>query len=672
MNGAPLTVRRRVLAGALGLLSVARHATWLALGNCVAPAAARPAPNAAVRRARARLDAVHSLRDATRAAVLSTEGLSRELGSLADDWTISDADSAPAQAALQRLGAGSLRDLRAAQQEWAAVVAQADRAVMAHLDAVALVSSTAASHRPAAMVLADTRSAERRQAQGGYKRAGAALQQALQAATDTAQAALKALDEMRRRREGLDAQLALTAAHWDQLADAWQALQTRADAAVSAGWLPAAALAGTGLRPVRAAWVPPASAAAGAPALVNANNALRSSAIALSDAEQAQRAIWLRQDAAVFVRRMLQADAGDCSDTANHAITVNTANPTCADWRAEQQSLADEMATQQTLLSAAQVRRLAAHAGADALPAQLQAHWQALQVWHSAQAEPVAAATGPGVSAVLACVAAGKAALQRVAAADEQARRAWEAAWRAQYGGKPPDDVEMVFDAPGAGQAHARLRSAALFGQLERHALHCMAEFDDEPAGFGAYTYVLVGSSVGRDSSGVSQRLQRLLSALTGLQPADEVPADKRGASNTFVVPAPRPTAQRLRLDYNLRLGQSLMSRVPLGLLQPGAAWRALTSGNGPFLITLPGRLAEARADWPVLFADLSQVPEAVVVDVVHSYMGDLLAQFSITRTAWRPPVTQQVALVLVRLVQASGDLVQAVFPAAEAAPARP
>ena len=111
------------------------------------------------------------------------------------------------------------------------------------------------------------------------------------------------------------------------------------------------------------------------------------------------------------------------------------------------------------------------------------------------------------------------------------------------------------------------------------------------------------------------------------------------------------------------------MSHVPPGLLLPGAARRALTSGNGPFLITLPGRLAEARTDWPVLFADLSQVPEAVVVDVVRSYMGDLLNDFSVTRTAWQPPAVQQVALVLVRLVQGTGDLVQAVFPAAVAAP---
>ena len=669
MNGGPLTVRRRALAGALGLLWVARHATWLALGNGVAPAAAQPAPNATVQRARARLDAVHSLRDATRAAVFSTEGLSQQLGSLAADWSISDADSAPARAALQRLGTGALPALRAAQQDWAAAVVEADRAVMAHLDAVALVSTAAASHRPAAMVLADTRAAERRQAQGGYKWAGAALQQALQTATDAAQTALKALDEMRRRRAGLDAQLSLTASHWTQLADTWQALQARADAAVKAGWLPVAALAATGLRPVQASWAPPASAAAAPPALVNANDALRSWATALADAEQARRAIWLRQDAAAFVRRMLQADAGDCPDNANNA---NNANAACADWRAEQQALADEIATQQARLSAAQARRLAAHAGADALPAQLQAHWQALQGWRSAQAEPVAAATGPGANAVLACLAAGKAALQRLEAADEQARRAWEAAWRAQYGGKPPDDAELDFDPPRAGQERAPQPSAAMFGQLDRHALHCMAEFDDEPAGFGAYTYVLVGTSVGRDSSGVSQRLQRLLSALTGLPPANEVPADKRSASNTFVVPAPQPTAQRPRLDYNLRLGQSLMSHVPLGLLQPGAARRALTRDNGPFLITLPGRLAEARADWPVLFADLSQVPEAVVVDVVHSYMGDLLAQFSVTRTAWRPPAAQQVALVLVRLVQASGDLVQAVFPAAEAAPAKP
>ena len=663
MTGAPLTARRRALAGAAGLLWVSRHAVWLALGSWVAPAAAQPEPNAAVQRAKARLDAIDSLVDATRSAVSSTDWLGRRLGSLAADWPTSDADSAPAQAALQQLGAVALPALRAAQQAWVAAAAESDRAVLAHLGAVALVGTAAAPDRPAAMVLVDTRAAERRQAQGGYQRAGVAVQQALQTATDTSHAALTALDAMRRRREGVDAQLAQTASHWAELGGTWRALQARADAAARAGGLPAAALAGTGLQPARAAWARPAGAVAPPQAPGQATAPWRDWKPAWADADQASRARWLRQDAAGFVQRMVQAGAGGCADGAN---TV------CGDWRAEQQALADELAMQQALLAGALARLQSAQAGADGLPAQLQAHRQALQTWRAGQAAAVAAATGPGADAVQAGIVAGQAALRRLEAARDGARQAWVAAWAAQYGSAPPPDLHRDSSALMNSMAAPPPAMASMFGQLDRHALHCMAEFDDEPAGFGAYTYVLVGTSVGRDSPGVTQRLQRLLSALSGLPPADEIPADKRSATNTFVVPAPQPTGQRPRLDYNLRLGQSLMSHVPPGLLQPGAARRALGSGNGPFLITLPGRLAKARADWPVLFADLSQVPEAVVVDVVRSYMGDLLGQFSVTRTAWQPPAAQQMALVLVRLVQGTGDLVQAVFPAAVAAPARP
>ena len=622
-----LAARRHALACALTTLWAGRHATWLGLGTLVLPAAAQPAPNAAVQRARARLDAVTSLNDATRTALRNTERLANQLDQLATDWPASNAASAPAQAALQRLQAQALPALQAAQQAWADAATLADGAVLAHLAAVAATGAAAGDKLAAAMALADTRAAERRQAVARHQQAGAALVEALRTATDTAQSAIGALDTLHSRIGQVDRQLADTAADWAALHSSWQALQAPANAAVKAGWLTAAALAGTGLQPARAAWAPPAGAQAAPPALANAIAPLRSWATARADTEQARRAIWLRQDAEAFVRRMLQAD-GDCANGAVTATSTSTSTspstptsiPTstpagastgiaCTDWRAEQQALTAELATQHTLLGAAQARRLAAQAGTEALPAQLQAHWQALQAWRADQAVPVAAATGPGATTVHASVAAGNAALQRLDTATEQARQRWLAAWQAQY------------------------------------------------------------TSVGTSSLGVVQRLQRLLSALTGLPSADDMPVAQRATANTFVVPAPQPTAQRPRLDYTLRLGQALMSHVPPGLLLPGAARRALTSGNGPFLITLPGRLAEARTDWPVLFADLSQVPEAVVVDVVRSYMGDLLNDFSVTRTAWQPPAVQQVALVLVRLVQGTGDLVQAVFPAAVAAP---
>lgn len=205
---------------------------------------------------------------------------------------------------------------------------------------------------------------------------------------------------------------------------------------------------------------------------------------------------------------------------------------------------------------------------------------------------------------------------------------------------------------------------------LRQHALHRMTQRNDEPAGFGAYTYVVVGTGAGIDSVGVRQRLARLLAALQNLTPAEQIEAELRLGTNVFVVPVQAGTADQTGLAYELRLAQALMSHVPPALLMPGRLQRALLTSNGPFLITLPGRLADAQASWPVLFADLNSVPEAVVADVVRSYMGDLLVGFMPAAQGWQPPALQRVALTLVRLVQGTGEVVMAAFPASLAAPA--
>ena len=665
MTGGPLAVRRRALAGALGLLWAFRHAAWLPLGACVAPSTARPAPNAAVRDARAKLDGINSLRDDFRNAVFSTSALRDRLDRLAADWSTSDADSAPVQAALQHLRSSALPALRAAQQALTAAVTWTESSVAAHLDAVAAIGAATLAERPDAMALVDRRSAERRQADAVHKEAGVAIARALAAAADAAKASFDVLADLHRRRRKTDDDLTRSAWQWVELHDTWRALQARAIVAAEAGWLPLAPLFGTGLQPARAAWVQPAREARALPSLDKTKVPWSDWKTAVADAERASRARWQRLDADAFVRRLLQAEADSCADSAN---TV------CYNWRAEQQALDGELAAQQVIHSAAQVRLQQSQDRANGLPEQLQAQWQALQVWRADQAAAVTAATGEAATTVRACEAAGEVALEGLEAASNSALLAWKAALNAQYGKALLDPQRMPGVTPRAvvGEPPPPPRPAPGFRQLERHALHCMAELDDEPAGFGAYTYVLVATSVGRDSPGVSRRLQRLLSALTGLPTAREMSAERRFSANTFVVPMPEPTLSRPMLDYNLRLGQSLMSFVPPGLLLPGAARRALITGNGPFLITLPGRLAAVRADWPLLFADLGQVPEAVVVDVVRNYMGDLLGQFNVTRTAWQPPVAQQVAMTLVRLVHATGDLVWAVFPPAAATPVKP
>jgi hypothetical protein len=213
--------------------------------------------------------------------------------------------------------------------------------------------------------------------------------------------------------------------------------------------------------------------------------------------------------------------------------------------------------------------------------------------------------------------------------------------------------------------ASMALQSAAVastFDTIDSHALHRLRSRGDEPPGFRAYTYVLVGASVRPDTPGVHARLQRLLAQVRNLPVASGIALAERDRINTFVVPVPVGNQDGNDLLVDLPLAQSLLTHLPPALRLATATRRQLYAENGPFLITVPGRLADARADWPLLFADLSKLPEAVVADVARRYMADLIGSFNPASTDWTPPPGMQVAITLVRLVKGSGDVVQAVF----------
>jgi hypothetical protein len=256
----------------------------------------------------------------------------------------------------------------------------------------------------------------------------------------------------------------------------------------------------------------------------------------------------------------------------------------------------------------------------------------------------------------------GEASVARLALAQQQAEDAWLAAWRRQYGSNPSRPAAaaprpspaMAMPPPGA--------TASMRPMLSSHALHRLRKRGDEEGGFAAYTYVLVGASVRPNTPGVFDRLQRLLAAVQNLPIAAKLAAEQRAQANTFVVPVPPDSEDGGPLMVDLTLAQSLLSHLPPALRLADASRRLLYLENGPFLITLPGRLADARADWPLLFADLSRTPEAVVADVVRRYMADLIGSFNPATTTWSPPAGMRVAITLVRMVKGSGDVAQAVF----------
>lgn len=657
-NPAPGVVRRWCWLGLLALgWALAGPAGAATPPDSAAPdtSLATRAPGAAVIAAQRRLDAAQALLRQAELAQRDTARLQTELTSIDSRWQQGADASKLAQAAVQAVDTQALPAVRAAHQAWASTGAEVTRLTTRHQAAVAAVAQATGRQRAAAMTEVDTQARARALAEQAHQ---TARQRHHQAVDDALRAVNRATDrhtDLQSLNVRLASQLAEATQRWTALDERWRALQ-RAAAADAAPKAPPATPGG--LSPALAPWALPtlSTAATAAGASAGPLGDWQSAALAL---DQAQDATWLRSDAAAFVRQTLAAP-GSCR------------SPACPAWQAEQQALADELAKLATTVANHSARLAGAQAQTDTLPAGLAEHLAQATAQREALAGAVALARDPGQPALRALAAEGRQAVASLAAARQQAQQDFAAAWRAQYGQDP--DLRQAAPAPAYAAAPAPYPAAAagMMPMLRQHALHRMTQRNDEPTGFGAYTYVLVGTGAGRDSAGVRQRLARLLAALQDLTPAEQIEAGQRLGTNVFVVPVQAgSTAPQAGLAYELRLAQALMSHVPPAMLMPGRLQRALLTSNGPFLITLPGRLADAQAGWPVLFADLNSVPEVVVADVVRSYMGDLLVGFGPTDAGWKPPMLQRVALTLVRLVQGSGEVVMAAFPAAMAAPAQ-
>ena len=611
------------------------------------------APGPAVVQAKRRLDTAEALLGQAERAQRDTEQLQAQLMSIDARWEEGQDANQSARTAVQAVDTLALPALRAARQDWAGTAADVTRLTASHQAALAAVARAATARRGAAMTEADAQARARAWAEQAHE---AARKRHRQAIDDARRAVTRTADrrgELQQVNGQLTTQLSEAARRWAAVDEAWRSVRAavKADAAPRQPMVPSAVLTSG-----EAPWAVPDINLAAAAARVDAQ-ALADWRSAVLSIDQAQHARWLRIDAAAFVSQTL-ANRGICDDTG------------CPNWKAEQLTLATETATLVSTSADADARLMAAQAEADALPAELADHLARHSARRESMTTAVAHARDVGQPALRALIAEGQDTRRTLADRRLQAAQGFVSAWRAQYGRDPVPPPPAVGSAPPAAAPSYTPRSVGMMPPLRQHALHRMFKRNDEPAGFGAYTYVVVGTGAGRDSAGVQQRLARLLAAVQDLTPAEQVEAAQRLGTNVFVVPVQAGSSAQDALAYELRLAQALMGNAPPAVRMPSAVQRALVTSNGPFLITLPGRMADAQASWPVLFADLNSIPAAVVADVVRSYMGDLLVGFEPSNAGWKPPALQRVALTLVRMVQGTGDVVMAAFPASIAAPA--
>lgn len=633
-------------------------------------------------------------------SVTVARDLLRELEAVAELHQRSKDSEAQAAALLQQLRGPQLAALQEAQRQWNALTRELDLRLADYRSAL----KAAATARPGparrnALGLAGAKATMRDAVQQQREQAALTLERTRAEAQTGLRNAHAQLLALAAQQQKLAQALKASAAHWAKLGPTWQAMQAASQLDPDATRLLADEPAISTPLPLapRAPWETAVETQRPVvwqvPAIEDGLKRFQAANEAATQARDTQAQLL---DAAAWLARLMGENGGKA------APRQDCGPEGCARWQDEAQALASQVdgrgyesrllalqAAQDEAISEAfgkqpdqllaaltQARQaqqlLDAHAGLATaqLPAvqsaaQQTQTWQrvttdtteaARQTWQQAQASLMASTAPPAAGASAPAGAAAPASVAPLAPIPP-------------YLPVPaPEPVASASAAP----VLAALPAASGAGtrgssQLIDSALHLLTRPQSEPAGFGAYTYVVVATGTDRGSPGVRSRLVALSKFLAALNRDGQVADAARARTHLFVLPVGQEAPGPDGFAYDVRMAQALLSAMPLGWQIPDSLRLALRRGQGPFLVTLPSRIAEANAQTPVLFADLSHTPADAVPDVAKAYMGDLLDGFSPNQPQWKPSTMLSVALTLVRMAESTGEIVQSVFPSAMA-----
>jgi len=263
----------------------------------------------------------------------------------------------------------------------------------------------------------------------------------------------------------------------------------------------------------------------------------------------------------------------------------------------------------------------------------------------------------------------------KLAAQAGAAERKTSALWRKRYvqvHGRPPIEQPVhkaaAASAPPplvAAKAQLSAEMSAARPELRSHAYAFFAAWNEEPRNFGAYTYVLLRSEADLNTPAVRRRFLKLLTTLEKLPEAHLVLGEDKVHTNVFCIPGSGQANGSVK--YASDLGQQIKLRTQNGLLTRKKISRRLIDSPGPFLLTLPTRIAQANSQSALLFADLSDYPDDAIADLAASYMKGLVDDFPSQQALWRPPVLQRVALVMIHLADSTGEVITNIIPSAQA-----
>ena len=251
-----------------------------------------------------------------------------------------------------------------------------------------------------------------------------------------------------------------------------------------------------------------------------------------------------------------------------------------------------------------------------------------------------------------------------------QARADWLDAYRLAYGTTPPQPVTTI-EYSAASTAAAAAPTAAAIRVLRSHAYERVSTLDGEQRGFGAYSYVLLRSGNDLDAEPVARRYKLLIDLLEAELPeGSTIPTKVTKQVNLFCIPTPASGSgpgKAGRPRYGAALAGQWLLNAQHGLLTRKEILTRLIRSPGPFLLTLPGRIAESAPGMPLLLADLNDYPDMAIRDLVTQYMEGLLDSFPTDQAQWKPPALQQVALTMIHMAGDLGRIVERAIPSAVA-----
>ncbi|MDH3461169.1 MAG: hypothetical protein OEM00_09390, partial [Burkholderiaceae bacterium] len=609
----------------------------------------------ALQAAEARKDGLATLRQQSRQAASEALSLQAAVAATRKVWQGDRLAGVEAAKALEQ-AADCLPEVRSKLKARAQSLAQLERARAQSLQAVQVVAKATADSLPSATSDSDAAFSMRAAAEQTQAARQRALVNQANDCLRLVSSADSQIDQAFESRKQLGQQASVVATQSQRLRTQWDQAASAYRAASQAQWLDA---------PVPALVLPPDDR------IALLEQSLSSTPTRTAPADLGALQMFAGDDKDEHHLSLLLARLQDSVTYIDlavgpHADTCVGAG--CPSFAAERRELTRRMVDVRAALEAARARAAIAETALDTLLVPLQTALQA----HAESTGPVAralpAALDDASNASHAVGAAAEAIERSTAAAFSQAMRDWQAAHRLAYGKPPVQTTTPAVDPPKPADSPEPTTSPRVtpkvVPQLRSHAYELFNGWDAEPQGFGAYTYVLLRSADDLKTPAVRRRFMQLLTTLQKLPAARLVSAEDARHVNLFCIPGTTAAGtgnDKMPVVYASDLGQQLKLRAQNGLLTRREVSRRMIDSPGPFLITLPGRIAQVPSSAPLLFADLSAYPDDAIADLASNYMNGLVDDFPSQQRLWTPPLLQRVALVMIHLASGAGEVMTSV-----------